>query len=144
MDMRVDVVTLAVPDLPEAHSFYAERLGWEPALTVPDEVTFLRAGKGRVLSLFSRADLHKDIGDALPTPPYTLGQVFNSAEEVDAAVEAMTAAGATIRKPPQRPELFPGYHAYVQAPDGAVWELVYNPEAKANTNGLVNVGDVKL
>jgi uncharacterized protein len=135
MNLRVDIITLGVPDLDEAHSFYVDRLGWEPALTIPGEVTFLRAGPGRLVGLFGRQDLGRDIGDRERIPPFDLGQLFDTAPEVDAAVEAMVAAGARIRKPPQRPELFEGYHAYVETPDETVWELVYNPGFHFDSEG---------
>ncbi|MDP8901316.1 MAG: hypothetical protein M3N33_09295, partial [Actinomycetota bacterium] len=70
MDLRVDIVTLGVPDLASAHEFYVDRLGWEPAFTVPGEVTFLRAGRGRMVALFARSDLEKDIGDGGTVPPF--------------------------------------------------------------------------
>ncbi len=143
MDMRVDIVTLAVPDLSEAHAFYVDRLGWEPALVVPGEVTFLRAGARRVVALFGRRDLEKDIGDRGRVPSFNLGQAFGTAEEVDAAAGAMAAAGATIRKSPQQAAFFPGYHAYVEAPEGTVWELVHNPGSRVDSAGIVAIGDVE-
>jgi catechol 2,3-dioxygenase-like lactoylglutathione lyase family enzyme len=136
MDLRVDLITLAVADLDEAHSFYVDRLGWDPALVVAGEVTFLWAGPGRMVALFGRRDLERDIGDHERIPPFDLGQLFNTAAEVDIAVQAMVAAGAKVRKPPQRPELFEGYHAYVEAPEGTVWELVYNPAFHFDSEGV--------
>jgi catechol 2,3-dioxygenase-like lactoylglutathione lyase family enzyme len=127
MDLRVDVITVVVPDLSAAHAFYVDRLGWEPAFVVPGEITFLPAGPRRMVAVFSRGDLEQDIGDGGSVPSFTLGQVCKTAETVDAAVEAMTAAGATTRKPPQAAVFFPGYHAYVETPDGTVWEFVHNP-----------------
>lgn len=144
MNLRVDVITLAVPDLSEAHAFYVDRLGWEPAFVVPGEITFLRAGARRVVGLFARENLERDIGDGGRIPPFDLGQGFNTTEEVDAATAAMAAAGATIRKPPQRAAFFPGYHAYVEAPDGTVWELVHNPGSHLDSDGLVRVGDIEI
>lgn len=135
MDLRVDVITLAVPNLEEAHAFYVDRLGWEPVLAVPGEITFLLAGPGRLVGLFGRDDLKKDIGDEGRVPPFDLGQTFNSPEEVDAAVKAMVAAGARVRKPPQRPALFEGRHAYLEAPDGTVWEFVHNPGFHFDSEG---------
>ncbi len=127
MDLRVDIITLAVSNLDEAHAFYVDRLGWKPVLVVPGEVTFLRAGPGRMVGLFGRHDLERDIGDRERVPPFDLGQLFGTPGEVDVAFKAMVAAGARVRKPPQRPELFEGYHAYVEAPEGTVWELIHNP-----------------
>ncbi len=142
--MRVDIVTLAVPDLSEAHAFYVDRLGWEAAFTVPGEVTFLRAGARRVVALFGRGNLEKDIGDRGRIPSFDLGQAFSTAEEVDAAASAMAAAGATIRKPAQQAAFFPGYHAYVEAPDGTVWELVHNPGSQVDSDGIVRIGDIEV
>lgn len=144
MDLRVDVVTLAVPNLSEAHAFYVDRLGCEAALVVPGEVTFLRAGARRVVALFGRGDLERDIGDGGKIPSFDLGQVFGTTEEVDSAAAAMAAAGATIRKPPQRAEFFPGYHSYVEAPDETTWELVHNPGSQLDSEGIVRIGDVEI
>lgn len=140
MDLRVDLVTLGVPDLAAAHAFYVERVGWTSALVVPGEVTFLRAGPGRMVALFGRDDLATDIGDGGTTPPFDLGQLFGSTEEVDAAVEELVDAGATIRKPPQHAN-WGGYHAYVEAPDGTVWELAWNPGWRIDADGQAHIGD---
>src|SRR5215467_8484531 len=80
MDLRVDVITVVVPDLPEAHAFYVDRLGWEAALIVPGEITFLPAGAHRMVALFARGDLARDIGDGGNVPAFTLGQVFETPE----------------------------------------------------------------
>lgn len=141
MDLRVDIVTLAVPDLASAHEFYVDRLGWEPAFAVPGEVTFLRAGPGRMVGLFARSDLAGDIGDGGATPPFDLGMIFESTTAVDDAVETMSAAGASVRKPPQQAE-FGGYHAYVEAPDGTVWELAHNPGWHVDDEGTAHIGPI--
>lgn len=136
MDLRVDIITLAVADLDEAHAFYVDRLGWDPVLVVPGEVTFMGAGPGRMVGLFGRQDLARDVGDDERIPPFDLGQLFNTPEEVDVAVDTMVAAGATVRKPPQRPDFFEGYHAYVETPEGTLWELVYNPGFHFDADGV--------
>ena len=56
MDLRVDIITLAVPDLDEAHAFYVDRLGWDPALVVPgfeasQSVSVSRAVSARTVAL---------------------------------------------------------------------------------------------
>lgn len=138
MDLHVDVVTLAVPDLDAAHRFYADRLGWEPALTVPGEVTFLRAGPGRMVALFGRNDLARDIGSGA-APPFDLGHLCADEAEVDRVTAALREAGATVRKPPQRAE-WGGYHSYVEAPDGTVWEIAYNPGWSVDAAGEAHIG----
>jgi catechol 2,3-dioxygenase-like lactoylglutathione lyase family enzyme len=140
VDPRIDIITVAVPDLPEAHAFYVDRLGCKPIFVVPGEITFLPAGSRRLLGLFSRHDLERDIGDGGTVPSFTLGQLFNTTEEVDAATEAMGAAGATVRKPPQPAVFFAGYHAYVETPDGTVWEFVHNPGSQLDIGPTDNEG----
>jgi catechol 2,3-dioxygenase-like lactoylglutathione lyase family enzyme len=140
MDLHVDLITLAVPDLAAAHRYYADDLGWEPALTVPGEVTFFRAGKGRMVALFSRADLREDIGSG-EAPPFDLGHLCDDEAGVEAITEAMDAAGGTLRKAPQRAD-FGGYHAYVEAPDGTVWEIAHNPGWSIGPDGEANIGPV--
>lgn len=134
MDLRVDVVTLAVPDLAEARAFYVDRLGWEPAFEVDGEVVFLAAGKGRYVGLFGRKDLGEDIGTDAP-PPFDVGNNCASEQDVDEVFAAMTNAGARQLKPPTRAS-WGGYHAYVEAPDGTVWELAYNPQMRIDEDGV--------
>jgi catechol 2,3-dioxygenase-like lactoylglutathione lyase family enzyme len=138
MELHVDIVTLAVPDLEAANRYYVERLAWKPALSIPGEVTFLRAGTGRYVALFGRDDLSKDIGSGQP-PPFDLGHLCRDEADVDAVTTALVDAGGTLRKPPQR-AFWGGYHAYVEAPDGTVWEIAHNP-GTLDAEGNVHVGE---
>ena len=73
--------------------------------------------------------------------PFDLGQIFDTKEEVDAAVAAMAAAGGVVRKAPQDAE-FGGYHAYVETPDGTLWELAWNPGWSVGPDGEANLGPI--
>ena len=139
MDLRVDLVTLGVPDLEAAHRYYVEQLGWTPALVVPGEVTFLRAGAGRMLALFGRRDLASDMGVQV-APPFDLGHLCDDEAGVDEVVAAMAAAGGRVVKHPTRAE-WGGYHAYVEAPDGTVWEIAHNPGWRIDEAGEAHIGD---
>jgi uncharacterized protein len=141
MELHVDIVTLAVPDLAEAHRYYVDRLGWEPALAIPGEVTFLRAGSGRMVALFARDDLAADIGSG-DAPPFDLGHLCDDEADVDAVTAALVEAGGTLRKPPQR-AAWGGYHAYVEAPDGTVWEIAHNSGWSVDADGAANIGPVE-
>lgn len=141
MDLHVDVITLAVPDLAAAHRYYVEALGWEPALVVPGEVTFLRAGAGRMVALFGRDDLATDIGSGAP-PPFDLGHLCADEAEVDRVTDALVSAGGTLRKPAQRAE-WGGYHSYVEAPDGTVWEIAHNPGWSVDADGRAHIGSAE-
>jgi catechol 2,3-dioxygenase-like lactoylglutathione lyase family enzyme len=140
MELRVDLVTLAVPDLAAAHRYYAEGVGWTPALAVPGEVTFFRAGPGRMVALFARDDLAVDIGSGA-APPFDLGHLCDDAAGVDAVTKALVDAGGLLRKAPQ-PAEWGGYHAYVEAPDGTVWEIAHNPGWSIGPDGEANLGPV--
>jgi catechol 2,3-dioxygenase-like lactoylglutathione lyase family enzyme len=139
MELHVDIVTLAVPDLETAHRYYVDGLGWEPALAIPGEVTFLRAGPGRMVAQFGRADLASDIGSGEP-PPFDLGHLCEDESGVDAVTAALVDAGGTLRKAPQRAE-WGGYHSYVEAPDGTVWEIAHNPGWSVDADGRAHIGD---
>lgn len=136
MDLRVDLVTLGVADVDAATAFYADRLGVEPALRVPGQVTFLRAGGGRLLALYGAAALAADAGRAVP---FTLAHNVGSEAEVDGVVGAMVAAGATVLAPATRAE-WGGYHAHVADPDGFVWEIAHNPAYRVDDDGTVHIG----
>ena len=140
MDLHVDLITLAVPDLAAAHRYYADDLGWATAFVVPGEVSFFRAGPGRMVGLFGRDDLRTDIGSG-EAPPFDLGHLCDDEAGVDAVTDAMVAAGGTLRKAPQRAD-FGGYHAYVEAPDGTVWEIAHNPGWSIGPDGEANIGPV--
>jgi len=139
MELHADLITLAVPDLDAANRYYVDALGWTPALAVPGEVTFLRAGSGRMVALFGRDDLATDMGTTA-APPFDIGHLCDDEADVDAVVAAMAAAGATVVKPPQRAE-WGGYHAYLEAPDGTVWEIAHNPGWRVDDDGNAHIGD---
>ena len=140
MDLRIDIVTLAVDDLATANRYYIDQLGWEPAFTVPGEVSFLRAGPGRMLALFGRADLADDIG-AGAAPRFDLGHLCDDEADVDAVVAALVDAGGALRKPPQRAP-WGGYHAYVETPEGTVWEIAHNPGWSVDAEGTAHIGPI--
>jgi hypothetical protein len=139
VDLRADLITLGVPDLVAAQRYYVDELGWTPALVVPGEVTFLRAGAGRMVALFARSDLATDMG-VEHAPPFDIGHLCDDEAGVDKVVAAMAAAGGTVVKQPQHAE-WGGYHAYVEAPDGTVWEIAHNPGWRIDDEGNAHIGD---
>src|SRR3954470_3376638 len=98
MEQRITAVTLGVADLARSLAFY-EALGWERKNDDAD-VVFFQAG-GMVLALWSRASLAEDGGVEDPGGwgGVTLSQNVRSPAEVDEAMEAARAAGATIGHP---------------------------------------------
>src|SRR5665647_3407949 len=57
MDQRLSLITIGVPDLAAARSFYLEGLGWTPVLDIPGAVLFLQVGPGLLLSLYDAGEL---------------------------------------------------------------------------------------
>lgn len=123
---RVTLITLGVADLAQARAFYA-RLGWREHGR-QEGVAFYQM-HGMALALFGRDDLAQDQGRpgiALGTGAVTLAQNFATEAEVDAAIAAALAAGATALKVPQK-VFWGGYSGYWADPDGHVWEVAMNP-----------------
>jgi hypothetical protein len=92
-----------------------------------------------MVALFSRDDLATDMGTTTP-PPFDVGHLCDDEAGVDSVVATMAAAGATVVKAPQRAE-WGGYHAYVEAPDGTVWEIAHNPGWRVDGDGNAHIGD---
>ena len=134
MEPRITVITLAVEDLDRAVAFYRDGLGWPTQGIVGREfpdgaVVFFDLANGLKLALWPRVSLARDAGvEPGPGSPteLSLGHNVRSPADVDAAYGRVVAAGGIgIREP--HPTFWGGYAAYVQDPDGHLWELVFNP-----------------
>lgn len=142
MRQQVQLITLGVRDLAVSRRFYLVRLGWQPALDLP-EVIFLQVGYGLLLALFPAEELAADVRPGLRLAPpgpgqFSLAHTVASPAEVDQAVARAVAAGGTLVKPPQR-AAFGGYHAYLADPDGWLWEIAHNPGLRVAPDGRVTI-----
>jgi catechol 2,3-dioxygenase-like lactoylglutathione lyase family enzyme len=139
MDQRIDVFTLGVPDLEAAHRFYVDGLGWTPTLVIDGEITFIQVGHGRLLALWRREALAKDLGRDAGTAPgaVSLGHNVASAEEVEEIMTAAEAAGATILVPTREAPEFRGTQGCFADPAGFVWDIVHNPGLRYEADGSV-------
>ncbi len=142
----MNLITLGVADVDAARRFFVDGLGWQPALDVPGEVTFIQVGHGLLLGLFSASDLEADIGPAgggtLGPPAMSLAQVVATEDEVIAILDRAEAAGATIMKAPQK-AAFGGFHGYFADPLGFHWEVATNPGWSVADDGKVTIGPVE-
>jgi catechol 2,3-dioxygenase-like lactoylglutathione lyase family enzyme len=139
MELRIDIVTLAVGDLERSLAFYREGLG----LTSPgvigtqfagDDTTpagaavMFRLDNGVTLALYPRSELAKD-AEIPPGPAqsgeFSLGQVVPTRADVDALLDRAKAAGAPVTEPHDRP--WGIYSGYFRDPDGHLWEVIHNP-----------------
>jgi catechol 2,3-dioxygenase-like lactoylglutathione lyase family enzyme len=140
MKSQVHVITLAVEDLLRALRFYSEGLGLESEGIIATEfqrdersgagaIAIFRLDGGLILSIYPRAELAHDAKVALMQPSsgeFSIGQLVDSREAVDAALALAEAAGATITdQPHDRP--FGIYSGYFKDPDGHLWEIIWNP-----------------
>lgn len=139
MDQRVSLITLGVADLGRARAFY-ERLGWTRAMKAAQGVAFFQCG-GMALALYPFADLAADTG--LPAAArggagVTLAQNVPSRGDVDPALAAAAAAGATVLKPGHDTP-WGGYVGYFADPDGHVWEIAWNPAFPIAADGTIRL-----
>ncbi|ANP35605.1 glyoxalase [Phaeobacter gallaeciensis] len=134
MEQRISLITLGVPDMEVATSFY-EALGWQRAQSPDGVVAFDLISQ--TLGLYPIEKLAEDIGlpvEALGTGAMTLSHNTRSAEEVDVLMEAARAAGAEVLRPAG--EVFwGGYIGYFRAPDGHIWEIAHNPFSPLSEDG---------
>lgn len=134
MEQRISLITLGVPDMEVATSFY-EALGWQRAQSPDGVVAFDLISQ--TLGLYPIEKLAEDIGlpvEALGTGAMTLSHNTRSAKEVDVLMEAARAAGAEVLRPAG--EVFwGGYIGYFRAPDGHIWEIAHNPFSPLSEDG---------
>ena len=142
MDQSLHFVTVATRDLDAARSFYGA-LGWTAQLDVPGEIVFYRSAAGQLLGFFEESAFARDAGtpDATPaTTGLTLSHNVGSRAAVVELVQAMVAAGGTVRKEPQEGEFGGVFHAHVADPNGLVWEIAHNPAWSVRADGTVDLG----
>ena len=146
MDQRLSLITIGVPDLAAARSFYLGGLGWTPVLDIPEAVLFMQVGAGLLLCLTDADELAKDIGPQFSAAPtvrnVALAHNVDSAAEVDAVLADAEHAGALILKPAQKAQ-WGGYHGYFADPAGMPWEVAYNPGWSVADDGAVQMGPVE-
>jgi catechol 2,3-dioxygenase-like lactoylglutathione lyase family enzyme len=128
MRQRVHLITLGVDDLARAASFY-EAVGWRRAEGCPEGLVAFDLF-GATLALYPRQDLARDIGRPPPRGSGAVTLACNVREKAEVAetVAAMRRAGATVLRAPTD-AFWGGHSAYVEDPEGFVWEIAWNPLA---------------
>jgi catechol 2,3-dioxygenase-like lactoylglutathione lyase family enzyme len=141
VDPRIDIITLGVADLERALNFYRALGLQSPGIVgtqwAGDEtnaagaVAMFRLPNGTVLSLYPRTELAKDASLKLSQPEwgeFSIGQLVDSRDQVDAVLAQAQAAGATVTdQPHDRP--WGIYSGYFRDPDGHLWEIIHHPQA---------------
>jgi Predicted lactoylglutathione lyase len=135
----VSMIALGVADLARARAFY-EALGFTAGPGSNEHIVFFQVG-ALVLSLFPRSLLAEDAAvadDGHGFDGMTLAHNYPSEEAVDAAMAHALAAGATLKKTPQK-VFWGGYSGYFADPDGHLWEVAHNPFVKVDDHGIVTL-----
>ena len=136
---RISIVTLGVTDVARSVTFY-ERLGWQRASASMDEIAWFRTAD-TWLGIFGWDDLAEDanLRDARRGgfSGVTLAINVESADMVDAALEAAVTAGGSLLKPGT--ELPFGYGGYFADPDGHAWEVAHNPSFPIGPDGRIEI-----
>ncbi|MGH2365099.1 MAG: VOC family protein [Chloroflexota bacterium] len=141
MKAHVNVITLAVRDIPRALEFYRDGLGLASpgfigtefqgdATFPPGAVAMFQLEGDLILTLWPRSNLAKDANLALSPPSsgeFSIGQAAASREEVDSVIAQAAAAGATVTDS-GRDRPWGIYSGYFQDPDGHLWEILFNPQ----------------
>lgn len=133
---RLNVLTLGVRDLPKMRGFY-EALGWE-SRSDGDEWARFHTG-GATLALYPLGAL---AGEANTTPlegnetfpGFTCAVSVESADKVDAAIEAVREAGGRVLAEPVARE-WGGRSGYFADPEGNVWEVAWLPGSTFDEKG---------
>lgn len=126
---RVTLVTICARDMPRMAAFY-QSLGWEDLLPdTPDYFQFRTAGA--IVSLWKMdealAELHLDRAvEPGAFSGISLAANVHTREEVDTAIEAARAAGASrIIEATDRD--WGGRSGHFFDPEGNAWEIAWNP-----------------
>ena len=141
MDQRMTLITLGVPDLERARTFY-EALGWKTRGRAPDDdVVFFQAG-GIIVALWDRAQLAEDsaVTDGGGWGGVTLAYNTRSPRRSTTVIEEARAAGATIGREPGE-TFWGGYSGVFIDPDGHPWEVAHNPNWTIDADGSVTLPD---
>ncbi|MBT3143608.1 VOC family protein [Phaeobacter gallaeciensis] len=134
MDQRVSLITLGVPDMAHAATFY-EALGWRRVETPDGVIAFDLIGQ--VLGLYPLEKLAEDMGLPLADlgqGAMTLSYNCRTKDDVGDVLKRAAQAGAEIIKPAVD-VFWGGYHGYFRAPDGTIWEIAHNPFSALGPNG---------
>ena len=120
--------------------FYVDGLGWPVHREVPDEVVFIQANHGLILSLWDAGQMRAEAAVDAPAavPCITLSHNVGSAEQVDQVMAQAESAGASVVAPPKT-QPWGGYTGYFADPDGFRWEIAFNATWTVDDGGQVTV-----
>lgn len=125
IDLKATVIMLGVRDVDRAKKFYVDGLGCEVEQDYPG---FVRCNLGEGSSSLALYEWDAAAQDAGVSPEgsgfrgVSLHFIADSREEVDDAMHAAVAAGATVIKDATAAE-WGGYVGWFSDPDGYLWKV---------------------
>ena len=139
MQQQMAVITLGVAELARSRRFYVEGFGWTPVFE-NDEIVFYQMN-GFVLGTWLEASLAADSGRSgfVRPAPFALAHNVPTREEVQPAMDRLTAAGGRLLRAPVAPP-HGGFNGYVADPDDHTWEIAWNPAWRIDAEGRVTFG----
>ncbi len=139
MQLRINVMTLGVTDMPRSRRFY-ETLGWSASKSSNEHFTLFKS-KGSMLALYGVIALAEDAHVAPAGDGFrgvTAACNVPTKDDVAKVLDMALAAGGRIAKAAQ--DVFWGGHSgYFHDPDGHLWEVAWNPHWKLTADGLVEL-----
>lgn len=141
MEPRISLITLTTRDLGRAVRFYRDGLGWTLSeRSVEGQVAFFQAG-GLVVSIYGLenqlADAHIEAAGS-GFGGIVLAHNVRSREQVDAVLQEVVAAGATLLRAGHT-AAWGGYIGFFADPDGHPWEVAWNPGFPLNEDGSLTL-----
>ncbi|QDG76951.1 VOC family protein [Labrenzia sp. PHM005] len=140
MEQRISMITLIVPDVAAARTFFETGLGWTVNAAPSPAVVFFQI-PGGVFALYDRNALEDEIAHPVSDAPFgatTLAWNASEKEEVDTMFAQAVAAGAKPVKQPER-AFWGGYSSYVEVPGGHLLEIAHNPFWTIEDDGSVTL-----
>lgn len=140
MEPRISIVTIGVDDLERSRRFYRDALGWPESSAGNEAIAFFRT-RGVVLALFPRAEAAADANLPVGRSGYggiTLAHNVATPEAVDATLDEVVRAGATLLKPATDAS-WGGRSGYFADPDGYPWEVAWAPGFKLGPDGGIEL-----
>lgn len=138
MEPRLTLITLGVSDVARSRTFYEDVFGWKALPSSNEHIAFFKLN-GIQLAIFGDNALAEDASvphEGSGFRKFSLAHNLRSEKEVDALIENLRAKGVTVVKDPQK-VFWGGYSAYVQDPDGILWEFAFNPFMELDNEGNV-------
>lgn len=125
IDLKATVIMLGVRDVDRAKKFYVEGLGCEVEQDYPGFVRCSLGEGSSSLALYEWDAAAQDVGVSPEGSGFrgvSLHFIADSRDEVDEAMRAAVAAGATVVKDATAAE-WGGYVGWFSDPDGYLWKV---------------------